>query len=248
MLNHYKPEIFKQFPEVVAAQSTRHGGVSPQPFYSLNLGLSSGDLPENVYKNREIFFQSLGIEINQVTLAKQVHGDDILLAAIAGNYQSFDAIISSKKNLYVAVSVADCVPVLIYDSSNHAIAAIHAGWKGTVLQIVSKTIVKMEQEFGTKPNKCFAYIGTCIDECSFETDDDVAVHFPDDFKRFDSNRNKYLIDLKKANAKQLTDTGIPDNQIEISPFSTVLNNQDYFSHRLENGKTGRMMAVIGIKD
>lgn len=105
----------------------------------------------------------------------------------------------------------------------------------------------MNENFGTQAQHCFAFVGTCIDECSFEVGDEVAEAFDTGFKRWDSDRQKFFVDLKKANAAQLVDAGIPDSQVEISPYSTVLHNEDYFSHRKEKGTTGRMMAVIGMR-
>ena len=105
----------------------------------------------------------------------------------------------------------------------------------------------MQEQFGTQPAQCFAYVGTCIDQDSFEVGPEVAEQFDEVYKRFDSNRQKFLIDLKAANAAQLVAAGIPASQTGISPYSTVLHNQDYFSYRAERGNTGRMLAVIGLR-
>jgi len=138
---------------------------------------------------------------------------------------------------------------LIYDAKNKAVAAVHAGWKGTVADITAKTIQMMQVEFNTKPSDCYAYVGTCIDEKSFEVGEKVAELFAYEFKSIvkSGRKVKFFVDLKKANAAQLIKCGVPESQIEISNFSTVLNNNDYFSHRKEKGKTGRMMALIGVR-
>jgi polyphenol oxidase len=146
----------------------------------------------------------------------------------------------------LAVSVADCTPILVFDSKNGASAAIHAGWRGTAAGIVEKTLARMAAEYGTRAADCFAYVGTCIDECSFEVGEEVAEAFSADFKRWDAVRGKFFVDLKCANAAQLWAIGLPPAQVEISPYSTVLHNADYFSHRSERGMTGRMMAVMGV--
>lgn len=243
----YTPSLFSTFPRLIAAQSTRHGGVSRAPFASLNLGLSSGDERGQVLENRQRFFNSLGIDPAEVALGFQVHGDSILYAQQPGNYENYDAFITDQTNVFVAVSVADCTPVLIYDAENEAVAAIHAGWKGTMLQLVTKTLQAMQARFGTQPAHCHAYVGTCISECSFEVDADVADHFESRFKQYDKARNKYFVDLKQANATQLLDAGIPATQVEISPFCTVTHNADYFSYRKEGKQSGRMLAVIGMR-
>ena len=243
------PPVFTQFPNLIAAESTRHGGISPAPFTSLNLGLNTADAPENVAKNRQYFFAALGPDCSESRVASsyQVHGTEILHATEPGRFSGYDALITSQPGLFVAVSIADCVPVLIYDAENQAVAAIHAGWRGTVGQIVNKTLLAMQNTFGTQPAHCHAYVGTCIDETSFEVGADVAEQVEAAFKRNATTGDKWFVDLKAANVRQLTDFGIPIAQIGISPFSTVLNNADYFSHRQEHGQTGRMLAVMGLK-
>lgn len=243
------PKIFQQFSELIAVESNRHGGISKAPYTSLNLGLFTEDKPENVQENRSRFFESLGIKSSRVAHSYQIHRDKILKVTRCKAYEGYDALISSNKNSFMSVTIADCVPVLVYDAKNQAVAAIHAGWKGTVADITAKTIQMMQVEFNTNPADCYAYIGTCIDESSFEVDEKVAETFAYEFKTLVKNgrKVKFFVDLKKANAAQLMKCGVPENQIEISKFSTVLDNQDYFSHRKEKGKTGRMMALIGVR-
>lgn len=243
-----KPQIFQQFPKLVAAESTRKDGYSEAPYTSLNLGLHSGDNLENVYKNRDKFFEALGFSAEKVAYSYQIHEDKILSTTQAGAYEGFDALITNQADVFVTVTVADCTPILIYDDKQKVVASIHAGWRGTVLGIVTKTIQQMTTDFGTNPADCFAYIGTCIDECSFEVGEEVAQNFEEKFKRFDVEKAKYFVDLKQANQAQLLEAGVPVNQIEVSKFSTVLDNESYFSHRKEKGKTGRMLAIIGIKN
>lgn len=242
------PQIFKKFTNLVAAQSTRLGGISPIPYCSLNLGFKSGDTLENVLQNRKLLLDALSIAQDQLAISSQIHSDNILVADCAGNFEGYDAIISNKPNLFVAVTIADCTPILVFDAKNKAVGAIHAGWKGTVAQIVTKTLEKMKSYFGTNAEDCFAYIGTCIDECNFEVGNEVSDLFEDNFKEFDPNRDKFLVNLKKANKFQLLAFGIPESQIEVSDFSTVSDNNRYFSYRIEKGKTGRMMALIGFSE
>ena len=242
-----KPAIFEPFPHLIAAESTRHGGVSPAPFHALNLGKSTADNAENVAENRRRFCAALDFETNQLAWSKQVHGTDIRHVTSPGGAAGFDALISAEPGVMLAVSIADCTPILIYDAKTRAVAAVHAGWRGTVGAIATETLLRMQAEFGTSGAYCRVYIGTCIDECSFEVGEEVAEAFRADFKRWDVERQKFFVDLKKANLAQVLDFGVPETQVEVSPFSTVLHNADYFSHRLEKGMTGRMMAVIGIR-
>lgn len=242
-----QPTIFQPFPQLIAAESTRHGGISEPPYQSLNLGKSTGDRPENVAENRHRFCAALGFETAQLAWSKQVHGVETRLVTAPGGAEGFDALVSAARGVVLAVSIADCTPILIFDAKHKAVAAVHAGWRGTAGAIVGKTLLRMAEQFGTSGMDCFAYVGTCIDECSFEVGDEVAEAFDPAFKRWDPAKQKFFVDLKKANAAQLLEFGVPAAQMEISAYSTVLHNADYFSHRNEKGVTGRMMAVIGMR-
>lgn len=241
------PAIFQPFPQLLAAESTRHGGVSAVPYASLNLGRSTGDDPERVAENRRRFYEALEILEDQVASSHQVHGEEIWVTDGPGRQEGHDAIVTAQPGVFALVTVADCTPVLVYDTRNRVVAAIHAGWRGTVAELVRKTLERMRTAFGTSGADCHAYVGTCIDECSFEVGADVADHFGEPFKRFDAKKQKFFVDLKAANAAQLRAFGVPASQLELSRYSTVLHNQDYFSHRLERGTTGRMVALIGVR-
>ena len=239
------PAIFSLFPNILAAESTRHGGVSQAPYASLNLGTSTADAPEHVAENRGRFWQAVDICPDQVATSHQVHGSEVLTVTQPGRFDGYDALITDQPGILLAVTIADCTPILIFDPVHQAVAAIHAGWRGTVQAITIKALNKMWIEFGTDPADCYAYIGTCIDECSFEVGTEVGEQFSDAHRRFDSGLGKYFVDLKKANSDQLLVAGVPQNRIQISAYSTVLHNHSYFSYRYENGQTGRMLACIG---
>jgi polyphenol oxidase len=246
-MRYTNPPIFAKFPNLRAVETTRHNGVSPEPFTSLNMGNFTDDLAENIIENRRLVLADLGFSMSQLAFAKQVHEDKIAIVSSANYYEGYDALITQTKGIVLGVTIADCTPVLIYDTKNQVVAAIHAGWKGTILQIVYKTLMEMQTNFGTEAKDCYAYVGTCIDECDFEVGDEVASHFEVAHKVFYQHKNKYHVNLKAANHAQLIAFGIPSENIAISPFSTVGNNNDYFSHRAENGQTGRMMVLIGMK-
>lgn len=241
-----RPGIFQSFHEMAAGQSTRHGGVSPAPWHALNLGKSTGDAPRNVLENRRRFCAQLGFTPEQMAWSKQVHSDQIKLVTAPGGAEGFDALVSAQPGLLLAVSVADCTPILLYDRRRAVVAAVHAGWKGTLAKLVAKTLLFMQSEFGTQGDECFAYVGACIDACSFETGEEVGALFEAPFRRFDAERGKFFVDLKAANAQQCLDFGIPAAQVEISPWCTFRHNEHFFSHRREKGLTGRGMAAIGM--
>jgi YfiH family protein len=241
------PAVFQSFPELLAAESTRHGGVSEVPYQSLNLGRSTGDDPDRVAENRRRFYAAVGIAESQVASSHQVHGEEIRVTHEPGRWEGHDAIVTAQPGVFALVTVADCTPVLVYDTRNRVVAAIHAGWRGTVAELVRKTLERMRDEWGTAGADCRAYVGTCIDACSFEVGADVADHVAGPFKRFDAAKQKFFVDLKAANAAQLRAFGVPEEQVQLSRYSTVLHNRDYFSHRLERGTTGRMVALIGLR-
>jgi len=242
------PAIFASYPELVAAESTRHGGVSPAPYQSLNLGKNTDDDPKNTAENRRRFCAALGFAPDALAWSKQVHGAEVRLVNTPGGAEGFDALVTQTPGVLLSVSVADCTPVLVFDPVHEAVAAIHAGWRGAAAGIVGKTLRVMAEQFGTHGADCLAYVGTCIDECSFEVGAEVAAEFDPAFKRYDPERDKFFVDLKKACAAQLLAAGLTAEHIEVSPFSTVLHNDDYFSHRKEGGVTGRMLAVIGLQE
>lgn len=242
-----QPQIFRNIPKLVAAQSTRQGGHSEAPFTSLNLSYYTEDMPRRIQANRDLFFAGLGFSEKEVAGAKQVHGTEVLHARVPGQFEGYDALITQVRGLLLTVTVADCTPVLVYDPEQRAVAAIHAGWRGTVAGIVTRTVQAMQQAFGTDPARCMAFIGACIGAENYEVDADVADHFPDRHKHWDAERQKFLLDMKDANRHQLLAMGIPASSIEVSPYCTVAHNDTFFSHRREKGRTGRMLAAIALK-
>jgi len=176
-----------------------------------------------------------------------VHGNKVLVADKPVKGEGCDAVITNKPNVFACVSIADCTPVLIYDEKSKAVAAIHAGWRGTASKIVTETLKAMQTNYGTKGEDCLAFIGACIGEKNFEVGEEVASQFDNDVKRFDEVKQKYFVDLKKENKKQLLQFGLKDKNIEVSNYCTIADNDKFFSYRKEKGVTGRMLAVIGIK-
>lgn len=245
---YQQPKIFAPYNALILAQSTRKGGISQAPYHSLNLGLYTNDKNEYVAENRHRFFSSLQIQAKQIAESYQVHGNLVKVIQEPGQLEGFDALITNKKNIFLTVTIADCVPILVFDPQREVVAAVHAGWRGTAANILSLTLTAMTQHYDTKAKDCLAFIGTCIDGTCYEVGLEVAAHFSNEQKRWDKIRNKYFVDLKKANRDQLLAAGLLPEKIEVSPFSTVENNDTFFSHRLENGTTGRMLAVIGMKE
>ena len=241
------PSLFANLPHLIAAESTRHGGVSQAPYQSMNLGINTDDVPEHIVENRHRWLANWDCTEANLAHSYQVHGTAVFVATQAGRNTGYDALVTNVPGLLLGVTVADCTPILVYDQRTSAVAAIHAGWRGTVGGIVTNALLTMQREYGTQPADCLAYVGTCIDAAHFEVGPEVAAQFAEERTVVDPITGKTRVDLKQANADQLRRFGLTDAQIERSPYSTITDNADYFSHRLERGITGRMLAVIGLR-
>ena len=236
-------EKFLGFPDVRFGFSYRQGGVSAPPF-GLNLSHNVNDSQENVRRNRAMFFGSLGIAVDRLAIPKQCHSTNALRAHAPGAYESCDAILTDRKGVFLAITVADCVPIFIFDPVKKAVGAIHAGWRGTTQEIVEKTIKKMESEFGSHAANLLAFVGPSARSCCYEVGYEVAEGFEKSFvvKR----EGKQFLDLKGSNVSQLCRAGIPEENLEISPYCTICNPELFHSYRRDKERSGRMMGVIGL--
>jgi YfiH family protein len=241
-----KPSIVSRYPHLVMGQSTRVGGVSEGGYTSLNVGLHTNDRIEAVRENRTLLWSRLATAESNIAGGYQIHGSEIKKVVAPGQYDGYDAFITDCPGIMLSVTVADCVPVLIFDPVKKALAAVHAGWRGTAARLAAKTVEALAHEYGSNPTDCIAYIGTCIGFDAFEVSEDVAEKFQPAFKREALAEGKFLVDLKSSNQAQLIDSGLLHGSIEISPYCTVKDNDRFFSFRKEGGITGRMLAVIGL--
>ncbi len=244
-MRYTQPDIFKPCKGLIAVETTRLGGVSPAPYTSLNLGKNTEDSTEHIEQNRALLCSDLGIEWSQVAFGSQVHGNQVCHVERGGRYDGFDAFITNTPNVAVAITVADCTPILIYDTATKACGAAHAGWRGAAAQIATHTLRAMQSAFGTHPSDCLVYVGTCIGQRRFEVGSEVAARFDREFSRRRKQKDKYLLDLKGAISAELRAAGVPGPQLGISPFCTWEHNANYYSHRREQGRTGRFLALIG---
>ncbi len=245
------PDCLRQYPELIALQSTRQGGVSQGPYSSLNLGINTEDSPEHVHENTLRLCTAAGINPKRMVSSQQVHGTEILFAETPGQYHGYDAFITNKKDLFLCIFTADCYPVLLFDPRHNAVGAIHAGWKGSAGKIVMKTIETMQTKCNSIPKECFAYIGTGISAAVYEVGTEVAREFPTDDGRLITpsphNKDKYMLDLSMVNYQQLLASGIPASNIETSRFCSFQDSNLFYSYRRDNGKTGRMVSLIGVR-
>ena len=240
--------------------STRIGGVSDPPYDSLNLSLTRPvPYSEEVLRNYDLLAKSLHIATKQMVVVNYCHSDGIQIVTEdnCGNgilypnkLEPCDALITNCKNVALTTIHADCSSYLIFDRQKKVIAACHAGWKGTLLRIGSKTIKKMSEAFGTKASDCIVGIGPNISCQNYEVDQPVAEMFikeyPDaaDIIRHKGIDNKYFIDLTKYAIKQFSDIGVNISDITIAGICTYEDKQHFFSFRRDGFKAGAMASII----
>jgi YfiH family protein len=220
--------------------STRHGGVSPEPFLSLNLG-GTDDLPENIAENRKRALGNINIDMNQVSYLNQIHSNIVCQAATGK--QTGDALVTNQKNIAIAVGAADCYPILFYDDKNQVIGAAHCGWRGTLAKIVKNTINEMVV-LGAEISHIKVAIGQGISKAKYETGEEVISEFKSN--GFPSNCwEERQLDLLEANRFVALESGILKEH--IWSMNRCTTEPDFFSYRRDNGKTGRMWALIMLK-
>jgi polyphenol oxidase len=239
-----RPSIFASGP-VAAAFTTRHGGFSEAPYASLNLGMSTGDEAEVVLKNRIAVFSSLGFSSSQVAFAGQVHGHRVQQVSSPGLFRQTDGLVTDQPGLLLAITAADCAAVLLADVDARIVGACHAGWRGAAAGIVEITLETMTS-LGATPSRIAAYVGPCIGSESFEVGPEVAERFRPEVVRHADDSDRAYVDLKQDVMLRLLEAGLSRESVEISPHCTVRAVGDFFSHRAEQGRTGRMLGLIGM--
>lgn len=207
----------------------------------LNLGLNTNEKEEVIFENRELLLSEIGLEAHQIAFATQIHQTNVQYAEQGGTFPNTDAFVTDKKNIALAIQVADCAAILMADMKNKVIGAAHAGWRGAVGNVVPKTIDKM-QELGAKPENMKVFVSPCISLENFEVGAEVAEQFPDEFvdwERFE----KPHVDMKGYINDQLLNKGIAQNNIEIDDSCTI-SDTSFYSYRRQKEKSGRMMGII----
>lgn len=240
-----RSEILQKYPEINFTFSTKVGLNRSAPFY-FNLSFSVGDDEKIVKENRKAFFAELELSEENVAIQKQIHSDIVRYVANGRMVGESDAMITDKKNLGLSIGIADCTPIFIYDSENKVIAAVHSGWRGTEKGILEKTILKLKNEYKSKPGKLIAYIGPSISQKNYEVGKEVADLFDDKYKI--KKDEKYLLDVASANYDMLINSGLQECNIEKSNFCTYGEKDLLHSYRRDGKKSGRSMGVIVMKD
>ena len=260
-ITYFTIQPFEETGLVDSCFTSRIGGISENPYSSLNLGTKTADGKENIGKNYDLLFSAINIPIENGVLSDQVHKDTIKRITIADRGKGIisdsdifevDGMITNERGIALVTLHADCVPIYILDPVRQAIGLVHAGWKGTVLRIAQKALIQMEHFFGTKPKDCLAAIGPSIGNCCYEVDETVIDKFNQNFTNLDrfvffKEKNKYYLDLWEANKNQLEEMGVLQRNITTSNLCTQCNNHLFYSYRFEKGLTGRMAAILQLK-
>jgi YfiH family protein len=279
---------WEAWPWLVHGFSTRTGGVTTayrpgQRAGELNLGFTASDTRENVLENRQRFLEALGVPDAELMTLRQIHSSVVKRAEDARRRSaedpeacSGDGLMTNEPGVLLAIQTADCIPVLVANVKRKAVAAFHAGWRGTVKRIVETGVGRMRTEFRSKPEDLVAAIGPGIAACCYAVGDEVRSEFGSQFayaaelftevSDSDPIRDKYPLlfltarapghsnlgpqlhlDLMEANRRQLLDAGLRAEAITVIGDCTRCQNNRYFSYRAEQGFTGRMLSVIGIR-
>ena len=266
----YSP-LLEHFP-LTHGVTYRYGGVSQGNFDSFNMGLHVGDAPEAVAENRKRLAQVLGVDPNHLTCGEQVHGVGVtrVTQEFVGrgafswddSIPDSDAIHTNLVNIPLLLLVADCVPVLINDAVHHAVAVVHAGWRGTIAHIVERTMDSMHDAYGTLPSDCYLFIGPSIGADSFEVSEEIGEQFRQDMHTLGLSQVdqvvRYIqrdgqitatphVDLKGYIASCVVQKGVPLEQVSVSSTDTMTTDGCY-SYRRDQGRTGRMAMFAVLRD
>lgn len=245
---------FESFPKNIAhAVFTRQGGLSPDPWNSLNLGGTVGDERERVLENRYRAFRALGREPGSMFDVWQVHSADVVIAKAPHFSQppefKADAILTDQPGVTLFMRFADCVPILLHDPAKGVVGIVHAGWQGTVKKILKETIRVMQVAYDSNPADILAAIGPSIGPDHYEIGPDVIERVRASFNGdsqalLQTHAGRIHFDLWAANRLTLEQAGV--GQVEVAELCTACHPVDWYSHRAQHGKTGRFGALIAV--
>ena len=242
-MKHFAFQHLSNQEDIVHGIFSRHQGVSKAPFHSCNISLGVGDKSSNVMANRQAIKSALAVDI--LLSASQVHGDRVYIvskkSAMDVEVVGYDALISNRLDVGLMIQQADCQAIILFDPVNKAIANIHNGWRGSIVNIISKTITAMANEFGTLPSHLLAGIGPSLGPCCAEFIN-YSTELPLKFHSYQKTATYF--DFWAISRDQLITAGVNQENIEIAEICTMCDH-DYFSYRRE-GKTGRFASVIGL--
>ncbi|MDE7042737.1 MAG: peptidoglycan editing factor PgeF [Oscillospiraceae bacterium] len=248
-------------PGLIHGFSTRLGGVSEGPFASLNFrgGGPEPDVRENVRENYRRFCEALGTDVHNVVQSHQVHEDTVRHVTgadrgkglFAATDYTADALVTDEPDLSLMVFSADCIILLLHDPVTASIGAVHAGWRGTALDLPAKTVGEMGRLFGAKPEDIRVAVGAGIGPCCFETHDDVPDAMRSAFgggaeAHIRPKGEKWTVDLKGINAWRLREAGVRVENIDVCTACTACRTDLYWSHRITGDRRGGQGALIAL--
>jgi hypothetical protein len=222
--------------------STRRGGISGPPYASLNLGRSTGDAPGAVTENRARLLATMGVPPASLATAGQVHGARVVEVSAPGHQPECDALVSRVPGLALAVTTADCMSLLYVAPGG--VAAAHAGWRGATDGMPEAALAALCASTGCRPEHVHVHIGPCIRGCCYEVGEDVASRFPAPAVRPTSARPR--LDLPTAARLALESARVPSESIHDTAACTACEPYWYFSHRRDEGRTGRLWGVAAV--
>ncbi|MGD6803597.1 peptidoglycan editing factor PgeF [Rossellomorea vietnamensis] len=250
-------------PGLKAGITSKQSGFSKGAYQSLNMGLHVSDDKDDVLKNRQKTAERIGFPLHTWVCSEQTHGSNIQWVTenhggsgtlnYSDSIRDTDGLITNVPNLLLTMCYADCVPIYFLYPEGRLIGAAHAGWKGTVLNIAGKMIEEFKRA-GADPADIQVAIGPSICRKCYQVDDRVIDKVEKLLEDCDEKpynlkyEGQYELDLKKANELVLQNNGVPSENISISQICTVCEQEEFFSHRRDNGKTGRIMSFIGWKE
>lgn len=222
--------------------SARRGGVSSGPLQSLNLGTRVGDRPENVRENLARLSRAAGIDLKAAARIQLAHGAAVLHADRRGILGTADAMYTTSPGLPLALTVADCLPLLLC-AGERAVALAHCGWRGIVAHVAASSVAALCDLPGIAACDLRAWIGPGIGPCCFRITEELRASFPREVRRSTADGG-YQIDLPRLLRRDLIASGVPDAQISDAGMCTACARETFYSHRRDEGRTGRMLAWI----
>ena len=227
----------------------------------LNLGFVAHDDPSAVAENRRRLLAAAGGDEWRLAVAKQVHGVEVrevtaetvddAMEGGRGRWEA-DGLVTRDAGVLLGVGAADCVPLLVADRRLRVVGGFHAGWRGTAAGMAGVGLARMREAFGTRAEDCVAAVGPSIGACCYEVGEEVREAFAGQNGMLTTSGERWRLDLWEANRRQLVSAGVPQAAITVVGECTACSRDDegrrrYFSHRAEDGKTGRMLGVIGVR-
>ncbi|MBN2320286.1 MAG: peptidoglycan editing factor PgeF [Acidobacteria bacterium] len=255
-LPFYSCRAFEELPGLCHGFSTRHGNSRDGSAHPFNLGHTAWDSAGRVDQNRRRFLSALKLPETSLATLRQIHSNRIhIIKKIPGHWNppEGDALLTQNEGISIGVQTADCLPVLIADPDNNAVAAVHSGWRGGLKQIATGTIRTMQKAFRSDPARLIVAVGPGIRVCCYEVGPEVSDLFEDKYPgtriavAASGRPGKFLLDLPKAVKIELQAAGIQPGNIHDLDLCTRCNTDTFFSYRAEGARSGRMMAVIGYK-